>query len=318
VTANTVTHVRPGMDSRVRRVAERLLVWSPAQPLSRWRSSAGLVVLAYHDIAEPAAFDRQMALLAETMCPVSLDDVLRALSGRARLPERAALVTFDDGNPSIHDIGLPVLRRYAIPAVAFVIAELIGTSLPYWWDEVTELVRRGGREPSLPIGDAASCVRALKKVSDDSRRTVIEALRESAGGPPVRARQLSTQELRTLADEGVAIGNHTYSHPCLDRCSDRQARSEIADAHETLCQMLGQPPRSFAFPNGNVDARTTATLSSLGYEAAFLFDHRVARLPLADPFQISRVRANSTDSMDRFRLLLSGLHPRIHAAMGRG
>jgi hypothetical protein len=49
---------------------------------------------------------------------------------------------------------------------------------------------------------------------------------------------------------------------------------------------------------------------------AFLFDHRLAPLPLREPLRISRLRVNSDTSTDRFRIILSGLHPTVHRVRG--
>jgi peptidoglycan/xylan/chitin deacetylase (PgdA/CDA1 family) len=132
----------------------------------------------------------------------------------------------------------------------------------------------------------------------------------------VRQRQLEKDELGLLQDAGVEIGNHTWTHPCLDRCSDDVLRAEIRKAHLALTDVLGRPPRAFAYPNGNWDLRAERELERLGYGAAFLFDHRLARLP-ADPLRLSRLRVSSDTSLDRLATIISGLHPALHRARGR-
>ena len=51
---------------------------------------------------------------------------LRGLVEPDSLPERAAMITFDDGYRSILDYGLPELRRFGYPAVMFVPTAFIG------------------------------------------------------------------------------------------------------------------------------------------------------------------------------------------------
>jgi peptidoglycan/xylan/chitin deacetylase (PgdA/CDA1 family) len=51
---------------------------------------------------------------------------LRGLAEPDSLPERAALITFDDGYRSILNYGLPELRRFGYPAVMFVPTAFIG------------------------------------------------------------------------------------------------------------------------------------------------------------------------------------------------
>jgi peptidoglycan/xylan/chitin deacetylase (PgdA/CDA1 family) len=51
---------------------------------------------------------------------------LRGLADPDSLPERAALITFDDGYRSFLDSGLPALRAFGFPAVMFVPTAFIG------------------------------------------------------------------------------------------------------------------------------------------------------------------------------------------------
>jgi peptidoglycan/xylan/chitin deacetylase (PgdA/CDA1 family) len=275
-----------------------------------------LAVLAYHDVQDVDAFRRQMDYVRATMRPVTVDAVVEAQRGGLPLPPRAVLITFDDGDRTVHERAVPILRERGMPAVAFVITGVIGTELPTWFHETAELVRRGatlsGRSPGAP--DAV--VRSLKRVPDEERRRVIEELRASVG-QAVSQRQLLPSELREMEAAGIAIGNHTHTHPCLDRCGDAAVVEELTRAHDALAGWLGRPPRVFAYPNGNGDGRAEAVLDRLGYQAAFLFDHRIGPIPATNPLRISRVRVNSTASMARFRGIVTGLLPLIHHARGR-
>jgi peptidoglycan/xylan/chitin deacetylase (PgdA/CDA1 family) len=146
---------------------------------------------------------------------------------------------------------------------------------------------------------------------------MVRALRRSLPDGRLTAEHLEISELSALEAGGISIGNHTYSHPILNRCSEKRVRSEIARSHRLLTEALASEPRAFAYPNGNYDSRAAEALKELGYEAAFLFDHRVAHLPPEDVFRISRVRVNSTTNLSRFKLIMSGLHPALHHAIGR-
>lgn len=280
------------------------------------RNGQRLIVLAYHDVGDADSFGRHMALVRRAMHPVGVDELLDAQAAVRPLPRRAVLVTFDDGDRSVYERALPVLREHGIPAVVFVIAGLIDSDRPTWFYEARELVRRGLTIRGLGSGSADDMVRHLKRLPDDERRRRIDELRSGAPGP-IRQSQLTTEELREMAHSGVEIGNHTYTHPCLDRCTDAVVDVEMSRAHEALTSCLGRAPRVFAYPNGNHDPRAEAVLQRIGYGAAFLFDHRIGRLPAANPFRISRVRVNSTTSMLRFRSIVMGAHPFIHHALGR-
>jgi hypothetical protein len=97
-------------------------------------TAARVRVLTYHRFGEsaydpfcvsPGDFEAQMRYLAEGGLAVSLDDLEAFLAGGKDLPDRAVLVTVDDGFRSVYTEMLPVLREYAVPAVAYATPSLI-------------------------------------------------------------------------------------------------------------------------------------------------------------------------------------------------
>ena len=97
------------------------------------------LILMYHIVAEPlsareqrfccppAEFARQMAWLARgEYTPVSMDNLLDCLDGRAAWPKNPVHVTFDDGFVDILRNAVPSLVRHGIPATAFVLSGRLG------------------------------------------------------------------------------------------------------------------------------------------------------------------------------------------------
>lgn len=293
------------------RAVDAVMRYSPAQPLFRWRASRRLTVLAYHDVRDADSFNRQMRTLRRIAHPVSSDEVCRALGGHGGLPRGAVLVTFDDGDRTILDTARLVLEHLGIPAVAFAVAGVLDTDTPLWWQEVSSLV--GGALGRVPPD---ALIRHLKCAPNADRLNAITCLRRESTVAPARVPQLRRAELALLERAGIEIGNHSLTHACLDRCDNASFEAEIVDAHNALKAALDHEPRLFAYPNGNFDQRAIPLLRRLGYEAAFLFDHRVSRFPPHERFAISRLRVNATDSIDRFRTIVSGLHPAVHHARG--
>lgn len=305
--------------SALQRTADALLARSPLQLAFRHRADRRLRVLAYHGVDNPRRFAAQLDLLVRELVPVSLERLVAAIDGDP-LPPRAVLVTFDDGERSLLEAGLPLLAARGIPAVAFVVAGLIGTSKPPWWVEAEALADDIGREGgagALPGSRTGrELVRALKRLPDERRRHALEELRASAPEPAPPVTQLTAAELRELEAGGVAIGSHTWSHPILPRCDGATVATEIGRAHRALTEALGHPPVAFAYPNGDADPRAERELAAHGYQAAFLFDHRMSPPRPPEPLRISRLRVNSHTPIDRFRILTSGLHPALHRLRG--
>jgi peptidoglycan/xylan/chitin deacetylase (PgdA/CDA1 family) len=288
------------------------LAKSPVQWAAGHRSRACLRVLAYHGIDDPDTFEEHIAYLAARYRPVSVAEVEDAAHGGSGLPPGAVLITLDDGHPSVLETGAPILARHGVPALAFVLPGLMGTTRPFWWDEVRvahELAAGSGR------GGSATLVQQLKRIPDSERRQHLRELGSACAVPT--ARQLSAADLHDLRAMGVEIGNHTWDHPCLPRCTAEDVATQIEQAHILLSGWLGFAPTAFAFPNGDFDERARPVLRRLGYRLAFLFDHRMAKLPVPDSFAVSRLRVNSDTGIDRLKIILSGLHPRLHQLRGR-
>ena len=140
------------------------------------------------------AFDTHMAHLAETGRAISPAQLRRFLTQGDGVPDGAVLVTIDDGLQSLHSVALPILVRYAIPAIAFVTASLIGddrarrdasaaTSERYLtWDEVETIAGAG-----IEIGSHAWTHRSLgrmttSEVRDEASRSH-QTIEQHVSGP---------------------------------------------------------------------------------------------------------------------------------------
>jgi len=120
------------------------------------------VILTYHSISEgdsplkvsPSLFTEQMEWLKANVRVVPLGEIVAALPGHRPLPERAVVLTFDDGFRDFYSSAAPVLRRLRLPATVFLPTGYCGKSncwpnQPAWvckealldWKQVTELVR---------------------------------------------------------------------------------------------------------------------------------------------------------------------------------
>jgi peptidoglycan/xylan/chitin deacetylase (PgdA/CDA1 family) len=290
--------------------------WSPAQLAFQWRAARRLAVLAYHGVDDAERFEEHLNHIRRRARAVSLEQAIDAFEGRRQLPERAVLITFDDGHRSVLEIGMPLLRDRGLPAAVFVIADLLDTERPFWWVEVLDLMNKGGVVASVPSGSPEARLKVLKRLPNDRRRAATEELRRTASAPAAPMRQLTRDDLRTLESAGVAVGSHTCSHPYLSKCTDADVLEEIEDSHRVLTGALGHEPASFAYPYGDHDPRAEAFLRERGYRAAFLFDHRVSEPRPHDPLRVSRLRVNSYTPTNRFRTIASGLHPAIHRVRG--
>jgi peptidoglycan/xylan/chitin deacetylase (PgdA/CDA1 family) len=300
-----------------RGAADTALRWTPLQAIMRRRRRGLLAVVAYHAIHDADVFEDHLDVLEEMGTFVSLEDVASNVADQRPLPSSPILLTFDDGHPSVLHTAAPRMHARGIPAVVFLITDLIGSDHVIWTTEVEDLVASGGRTSVEPTADGRALVRMLKRFPDHVRLHAIDELRDTASIGPPRAPQLDHAGIARLGQLGIAIASHTKSHPCLPHCSDEVIEREVTGSRDALADLLGQPPIAFAYPNGDHDARSRGAVSRAGYALAFVFDHRLSPIPPNDPYAISRLRINEQASGNRIRTIVSGLHPALHHLRGR-
>lgn len=98
-------------------------------------------ILMYHEVARrapagfekfvvsPVAFARQMRWLAwRGYTAIGLDLLLDAREGRAALPVRPVVVTFDDGFQECVDHAAPVLKAYGFRAIFYLVTGFMGAT----------------------------------------------------------------------------------------------------------------------------------------------------------------------------------------------
>ncbi len=119
-------------------------------------SSKGLILM-YHRIAEvkldpwslcvtPQHFAEQLEVLQKYTHPISLKKFVQAHRD-GKIPDRAVVVTFDDGYADNLHYAKPILERYGIPATVFVSTGYIGKEREFWWDELERLLLQPGTLP---------------------------------------------------------------------------------------------------------------------------------------------------------------------------
>lgn len=286
-------------------------------PVSRAATSVTrgrLRVLAHHGVPDPGAFERQLAEIAAQYRPVTGRDVVAAYRQGRPLPPRAVWVTFDDGHPEVVTDAMERLERWGIRATMFVCPAVIDTNEPFWWEVVRAAERLGVPPPPGAAGHRGPLEAALKACPDARRRQVVAELGsaiESRDPEALYRPQLSSQQLRQWLEHGHEVGNHTWDHPLLDTCTPEQQRGQIRRAHQWLERATGSPPTLFAYPNGNWSAASEQELNALDYQLGVGFDHRLARAPQEHRLRVSRLRVDTDAPVDRFRAIISGVHPRL-------
>ncbi len=129
-------------------------------------SASSLIVPMYHSviadankggtyIITPEVFERDLIYLQENgYTSVSLRDLQAHVEGRVQLPEKAVLITFDDGHYNNYSYVLPLLEEYDMCAVINVVGEyshefsaddaVLNNNYSYLtWDNMSEMIASG-------------------------------------------------------------------------------------------------------------------------------------------------------------------------------
>lgn len=153
-------------------------------------------------------------------------------NGRFSKKQINILLTLDDGYFSWYQEGLPVLERYNIPALFFVASGFVRAG------ENTEVLE-------------SYCLDKLKLKKVATPLTV-EALKHCASHPL------------------ITIGGHTVSHPFMESIDLDEAKTEVYEDKKDLENIIGYPPKAFAFPfgRGNYSDKLTEIIKGTGYKHA--------------------------------------------------
>ncbi|OAN49182.1 chitin deacetylase [Paramagnetospirillum marisnigri] len=123
------------------------------------------------------------------------------------------------------------------------------------------------------------------------------------GGPD----GLSWNQLRDLAQAGVAIASQGAARLRMAKASPDAVAADLAKARERFLQELGRVPEIFVWPWGEASADSMRLVRQAGYKVAF-GQHSGAAWAKADPTYLPRFAATAAyGEPDRIRLALRAL-----------
>lgn len=114
---------------------------------------------------------------------------------------------------------------------------------------------------------------------------------------------LSGREVKALSDQGFEIGNHTWSHPDLRRCSPGEIGREIVMLNDFLAENGVPSPVSFAYPGGPFAEGAVPLLKKHGLRAARTTECLPWEAKKHDPMQIPSFPLQHDDASAFFSAL---------------
>lgn len=227
-----------------------------------------VLVLAYHDImdSEPdqqyvatrtANFIAQMRWLkANHYVPVSVDQILAARDGKAELPEKAVLLTFDDGYRSMYDRVFPILKRNHWPALFAPVGSWLDTPPGQMvnfsgkprprdkfvtWEQVREMSDSGLVEIGAHTQDLHKGILANPQGN-------VEPAAAALAYDPIKKRYETLDEFRQRIDH------------------------DVTTITNTITRVTGKAPRIWVWPYGASSGIGLDVAKAHGYQSAMTLD----------------------------------------------
>jgi peptidoglycan/xylan/chitin deacetylase (PgdA/CDA1 family) len=305
-----------------------------------------LVILAYHRVldigieseypfdpelvsASPEEFEWQMRFVRANFDVVSFKNVNDHLEGRAPLPSRALVVTFDDGFDDNYHHAFRILKDVGIPATFFVSTGYIGTEQVFWFDWLAHLLMKAPvgsvQIPefalALPTSDDVSARRdatnqllaKIKTLSERRRLEILEGLHALGqtycdSQVAVQSRPMSWEQVIDMHQGGMEIGSHTVTHPILSTMEPESMQWELKQSKAEIEARLKAPVHVIGYPVGTSDAFNTAVVEGVqnaGYAMGCSYIAGTNPVDKLDRFRMRRQHIERYTSRVYFEALLS-------------
>ncbi len=231
--------------------------------------------------------------------------------GRLTPPDTSSpsvVITFDDGYRDNYNLAYPLLKSWEVPAILFIATEMINSRRLPWWDIIAYLIKEcpkpdlfwDKRRFSLPAerGEAISFFQSeMKNKPYEHTKYLLAELAEACEVPfppgEVQDREiLSWEEIREMADGGIAIGSHTHTHRVLSTLEPVSQMEEMILSKIIIEEKLGRPVSTIAYPAGElryISEETPHLAASAGYRIGFTTNSGVNVWRSANPLKVSRL-----------------------------
>ena len=275
-------------------------------------------------------FRQQLNFFNAKFSVVRMEQVIEAVKGGSQLPERALLLTFDDGYVDNYTFALPLLEEFGfqgsffIPGKTFTTHQLLDVNKihyilasadikklvadvkeemdyyrgnEYDYPSTEELWEQYAMDSRFDGKDTVFVKRILQTVLPEKLRNQISSdLFEKYVG--VTEEQLAyelymtSDQIRTLKRHGMYIGIHGYDHYWLGNLSSEHMREDVSKALETMDEFIDHDAWVMNYPYGSYNDDVISFIKSKGACIGLTTDVRVANI-YSDPLlELPRLDCN--------------------------
>jgi biofilm PGA synthesis lipoprotein PgaB len=269
----------------------------------RLRDGTHFLSLSYHNVEDDdpdqtflgVRTDRLIAQLTwlreHGYQAVSVDQILAARDGGERLPNRAVLLSFDDGFSSFYKRVFPILTAFNWPAVL----APAGT----WIDTPDEQIVDFGSVPT-----ARDQILTWAQIAEMSRSGLIEI---GAHTYKLHQGELANPQGNLQPAAAVHLWNAQTGYED-DAAYDARLREDVRRITERITAATGKPPRVWVWPYGAAGGRGLAIVREFGYQMSLTLDDGLGKLDELD--SVPRFLLANDPSISRFAQYMADVeHP---------
>ncbi len=320
---------------------------------SAWRRRR-LLILCYHGVSmydehewgglylSPETLRRRMELVARARCNVlPLSEAVQRLQ-TGTLPDRAVVITFDDGMHDFAPVAFPIIQSFGYPVTLYLTTYYVEFNRPVFDPMCSYLLWKGRRKRQLEWPEVFPIPVAL---DDVGRERATAAIKQFARSRKFSGREkddllaglaarldidyqelcekrvmhlITPQEARELADRGVDLQYHTHRHRVY-RSRERMF-AELQDNRRRITKFTVREPRHFCYTGGFYLPEYPAYLKEYGMLSATTCEPGLCTIQ-TDPLLLPRLVDTMGLSDLEFRAWLDGtadLLPQRRTEMSEG
>jgi peptidoglycan/xylan/chitin deacetylase (PgdA/CDA1 family) len=275
-------------------------------------------------------FRQQIEFMKNNFNIVTMEQVIDVVGGKSELPDKALLLTFDDGYIDNYTFAFPILEEFGvqgsffIPGKTFATHQLLDVNKIHYIlasaniYELVEDVKNQidyyrGKEYDYPptdelfqeyavanrfdVKETIFVKRMLQTVLPEKLRNIISSnLFEKYVG--VSEEQIAyelymtEEQIRTMKRHGMFIGIHGYDHYWLGNLSPEQMRYDILKALEVMDEFIDKKRWVMNYPYGNYNSDVIAFIKEQGACIGLTTDVSVADIGVNSAFELPRFDCN--------------------------
>lgn len=274
-------------------------------------------------------FNQQLSFIEKNFNVVSPERVIEAACGGKELPEKACMLTFDDGYSDHFNTVFPMLVNrnmqafFSMPGRIIAEKRLLDVNKIHFilacadfealWSEFKKLMEAEIRNESLPSMEEywQNCnlesrfdppeiifIKRMLQVElpKDVRDRIIDALYrrfvDVSESVMVQELYMSLEQMKAMKKLGMSFGIHGYEHAWLNRMSKSEAEMDMDLALDTMTGIVDREGWIMCYPYGSHSVEVAQLAQRRGAALGVITSSRIADLSCDDRFALPRLDTN--------------------------